>query len=155
MKKIAYILSCLLLFAGCNEKPTPEPPVEEVALGEKVIGEWHCTLSDIEADIYLWLMEDQAFELYQKIGDGRYCLYKGTWSADNATGVLSGKYNDGSLWGSSYKATVSEDNEHMSLTPEKDASKEQVYQRCTIPTEIKDSCVIIVKSSGDDIPAAL
>lgn len=155
MKKIAYMILALLVFAGCNEPNDPQPPVEEATLGEKIVGEWHCVISDLEADIYLSLGSDQNFELYQKVGDGRHRVYKGIWSADNASGILSGKYNDGSVWGSSYKVTLSEDGESMTLAAEKASDKEQVYQRCTIPAEVKDNSITVVKSDNADYPGVL
>lgn len=160
MKKIIYIAIALFVSAACTEKPGPvtpdvpdTPTVTEETLAQKIAGEWHCTVSEYDADIYLSLLSDKTFELYQKVGEGAHRLYKGTWAIDEVTKTLSGKYNDGASWGSSYETTVSEDKNSMTLSPKEAASKEdQVYKRCTIPADVKRNCVIEVKSDGSAVP---
>lgn len=144
MKKILYILMALAVMTGCKEKPTPQPPVPEETLAEKIVGEWHCTVSDIDADIYLELGTSFTFELYQKVGEGSYRLYRGTWTLDEATAMLTGKYNDSAAWGSGYSVVISEDQNSMTLTPSKGDG--QVYRRGSIPSEVKDNCIAVVKS---------
>jgi hypothetical protein len=170
MKKLAYIFITLIMAAGCGEKPAPvvpdtpdkpdvpvtpvDPPAEEETLAEKIAGEWHCVVSGMDADIYLSLTSDNGFELYQKVGEGSHRLYRGTWTLDEKTRILDGRYNDGSSWGSSYETAVSEDGNSMTLVPKKAAQKEEhVYRRGTIPSEVKDGCVVIVKSSASTAPA--
>ena len=146
MKKILYILMALAVMTGCKEKPTPQPPEPqpEETLAEKIVGEWHCVVSEIDADIYLELVSTSAFELYQKVGEGSHRLYRGTWSLNEETAKLTGKYNDGASWGSGYTVSISEDLNSMTLTPSE--GSEQVYRRGSIPLEIKTSCVVVVKS---------
>lgn len=161
MKKIAYILIALLMAAGCEDKPTPDtpvtppdkpetpvdPPVKEETLAEKITGEWHCVVSDIDADIYLALVSDNTFELYQKVGEGSHRLYRGVWSVNETTKTLSGKYNDGTEWGSSYETSVSEDKNSMTLVPKAATTKEEhIYRRENIPDEVKEGSVVAVKS---------
>lgn len=159
MKKILYILMALMCIAGCKEPvpapptPGPEPtppgpgpePVETLA--SKIASEWHCTVSDIDADIYLSLGSSSDFELYQKIGEGAYRLYRGTWELDEDTAMLTGKYNDGTSWGSSYTVSVSEDGNSMTLSPSEEA-EDQVYRKENIPSEIKEQAVVIVRSDA-------
>ena len=149
MKKILYILMALMCIS-CGEKPTPTPPSpgpdpeppgpgpEPVeTLASKIITEWHCVVSDIDADIYLQFGNFFDFELYQKIGEGAYRLYKGTWELDEDTAMLTGKYNDGAAWGSGYTVSVSEDGNSMTLTP----------------SEVKEKAVVIVRSdAGCEVP---
>ncbi len=162
MKKIAYITAALLMVFGCKE-PGPDtpvtppdnpvnPPVTEETLAEKITGEWHCVVSDIDADIYLELISDGKFELYQKIGEGSYRLYNGSWSIDK-NNVLNGKYNDGTSWGSSYEAVISEDRNSLTLTPTSAVVQEEYsYRRETIPVSVKDGCVVVVKSDNSFAP---
>lgn len=155
MKKILYIAALLLSVLSCKEpvdpQPGPNPPVVEKTLAEKIAGEWHCVVSDMDADIYLSLASDNKFELYQKVGEGAYRLYRGTWSLDEKTAVLTGKYNDGEAWGSSYTVAVSEDKNSMTLVS-LEAKEEQVYRRENIPADVKEGCVVEVRSAGTASP---
>ena len=128
-----------------NDKPGPEP---EETLASKLVGEWHCASSDIDADIFLAFADDASFKLYQKIGEGAYRLYQGTWSLDEKTSVLTGKYNDGNDWGSSYTIALSEDKNSMTLTPSEGTEK-QSYSREVIPADVKEGCVVVVKSGSE------
>ena len=164
MKKILYILMALMCIS-CGEKPTPPnpgpdpgpgpvPPVVDPVetLASKIAKEWHCVVSDIDADIYLSLGDSYTFELYQKIREGAHRLYKGTWELDEDTAMLSGKYNDGAVWGSRYTVTLSEDGNSMTLTPS-EGSEAQVYRKESIPSEVKEKAVVIVRSdAGCEVP---
>ena len=154
-----------LMCISCGEKPTPPnpgpdpgpgpvPPVVDPVetLASKIAKEWHCVVSDIDADIYLSLGDSYTFELYQKIGEGAHRLYKGTWELNEDTAMLSGKYNDGAAWGSGYTVRVSEDGNSMTLTPS-EGSEAQVYRKESIPSEVKEKAVVIVRSdAGCDVP---
>ena len=150
-----------LMCLSCGDKPTPpspgpdpQPPTIDPVetLASKIATEWHCVVSDIDADIYLSLGSSFDFELYQKIGEGAYRLYRGTWELDEDTAMLTGKYNDGAAWGSGYTVTLSEDGNSMTLTSSKDDSA-QVYRKENIPSEVKEKAVVIVRSdAGCDVP---
>ena len=154
-----------LMCISCGEKPTPPnpgpdpgpgpvPPVVDPVetLASKIAKEWHCVVSDIDADIYLSLGDSYTFELYQKIREGAHRLYKGTWELNEDTAMLSGKYNDGAVWGSRYTVTLSEDGNSMTLTPS-EGSEAQVYRKESIPSEVKEKAVVIVRSdAGCDVP---
>lgn len=153
MKKILYIAALLLSVLSCKEpvdpqpgpEPGPNPPVVEKTLAEKIAGEWHCVVSDMDADIYLSLASDNRFELYQKVGEGAYRLYRGTWSLDEKTAVLTGKYNDGEAWGSGYGVVLSEDENTLTLDPSAEG-EDQTYRKEGIPADVKENCVVVVKS---------
>lgn len=157
MKKILYIAALLLSVLSCKEpvdpqpgpEPGPNPPVVEKTLAEKIAGEWHCVVSDMDADIYLSLASDNKFELYQKVGEGAYRLYRGTWSLDEKTAVLTGKYNDGEAWGSGYGVVLSEDENTLTLDPSADG-EDQTYRKESIPSDVKENCVVVVKSGSED-----
>jgi len=162
MKKILYIAALLLSVLSCKEPvdpqpgpgPDPNPPVTEKTLAEKIAGEWHCVVSDMDADIYLSLASDNRFELYQKVGEGAYRLYRGTWSLDEKTAVLTGKYNDGEAWGSGYGVVLSEDENTLTLDPSAEG-EDQTYRKESIPADVKENCVVIVKSGSEDCNPAL
>ena len=162
MKKILYIAALLLSVLSCKEPvdpqpgpgPDPNPPVTEKTLAEKIAGEWHCVVSDMDADIYLSLASDNKFELYQKVGEGAYRLYRGTWTLDEKTAVLTGKYNDGEAWGSGYGVVLSEDENTMTLEPSA-GGEGQTYRKEGIPSDVKENCVVVVKSGSEDCNPAL
>lgn len=167
MKKILSIFSAaLLMVASCDdpidpvdpiEPDTPVTPVEpekptepekpEMTLEEKLVGDWHCTATSADAEIYVTFTADKTFALYQLVGEGSYRLYNGTWSLDGTT--LSGKYNDGTEWGSAYEVT-SDSDDSMKLTAGDVVEK---YDRLSegIPEEVTSNCVTVVKSSATDI----
>lgn len=157
MKKILYIAALLLSVLSCKEpvdpqpgpEPGPNPPVVEKTLAEKIAGEWHCVVSDMDADIFLSLASDNRFELYQKVGEGAYRLYRGTWSLDEKTAVLTGKYNDGEAWGSGYGVVLSEDENTLTLDPSAEG-EDQTYRKESIPADVKENCVVVVKSGSED-----
>ncbi len=149
----------LAIIAGCGKTDPestgpdtpdvpPSPPVENKTLAEQIPGEWHCTPVNIEADIYVSFTEDGKFELYQQITEGAYRLYRGTWHADEETETISGKYNDGEAWGSSYTVDMRDDSNTMTFTDS--ALIKYVYSRQEIPASVKDNCAVEVKSPYAD-----
>ena len=139
MKKILYIISALMLMVSCGEKGGKQP---ELTLEQKLCTEWHSTTLSLDADIYLSFEENNTFELYQKIVEGAYRLYRGTWNLEED--ILTGKYNDGEDWGSAYQVTLNGDS--MTLTSKDESALETVYKRTAIPESIKTGSIVIVKS---------
>ncbi len=122
---------------------------KEMTLAEKIVGDWHCQATSVDAEIYVTFTAEGTFALYQKIGEGAFRLYNGTYTL--AGTVLSGKYNDGSAWGASYEVTSS-DSDTLTLTAE---GVVETYGRVTggIPEEVLASCITVVKSNGiSEIP---
>lgn len=140
MKRIIMLLTLIsMLFMGTGCKKDK--------LQANVIGEWHCSVE--ECDIYLAFSPDGTFELYQKLGEGRYCQYNGTWNADKD--VLSGNYNDGTPWGSSYEVK-SEGSDKLVFTATNGSSEVNTYVRETIPEEVRKESLVTVKSGGIPVP---
>ena len=144
MKKILYIISALLLIAACGEKnaePTPGP-APELTLEEKLCGAWHSTQLPITADIYIEFSSDNTFQLYQQVGEGAYYLYRGTWNLEDT--LLTGKYNDEVPWASAY--TIEINNKTLTLISNNTAAEVSTYEKTSVPSEIKETCVVAVKS---------
>lgn len=144
MKRFIYITLSVLGFISCTEKPEDIIP-DTPSVPKTIAGEWHYESASIETEIYLGFTDEGKFELYQKIGDGKYRLYRGSWNLEND--ILSGKYNDGKPWGSDYAFSLSESGDTMTLSPLSSAGGEgHLYTRTDIPSEVKDGCVSVVKS---------
>jgi hypothetical protein len=135
MKKLLYILAAALLMAACGK---------ETQVEQGICGEWHSTSLSAEGEIYMSLTEDNKFELYQQIGEGRHRLYRGTYSFEND--ILTGKYNDGEQWAYSYQVVLSGNT--MTLTTLDESAQVSVFQREAIPAEVKDGSVAVVKSKA-------
>ena len=145
MKKILYVICAALLIAGCGNKE------EKKSLEEQLIGDWHSTslsISDAYAyagEVYIGFNADKTFALYQKIGEGAFRLYRGTWNLDGNT--LAGKYNDGENWATQYRISIDGKTLTMKYT-HNDSEVTAVYTSAVIPTEVKLGCEVVVKSEG-------
>ena len=131
MKRLAFIVlmaaAALAALSGCKKDDPTAPGID-------VSGEWHLQSSDKidisaeEIDVYVSFLSSGSFEIYQKISDGRYRHYTGTYSA-----------TDGSAWGSGYTAVVS--GETLTLTSDNASKEVTVYAKEEIPAEVKDGAV--------------
>ena len=139
MKKLLFILAALMVIGttGCKKD---EKPIDYKAT---LVGEWHCAPENIDAEVYASFEEGGSFDLYQKVGEGRYRHYTGTWECEGNT--LSGTYSDGAAWGSSYIVDF-KDNDNMLLTALNGSEEVMTYTRESIPSDVKVDC-IEVKSS--------
>ena len=139
MRRLLFILAALMVMTATSCKK------EEKGFDCKttLIGEWHCTPEGIDAEIYAAFDDSGSFDLYQKVGEGRYRYYTGTWTCDGNT--LSGIYSDGVAWGSSYTVDFTDKN-NMTFTALNGSEEVMAYTRESVPSEVKEGC-IEVKSS--------
>ncbi len=135
----------LTIIAGCDNSEGKGEEENKTPV-EKIAGEWHCSPSNMDAEIYVNFTADGKFELYQQITEGAFRLYRGTWALDEEKMKMSGKYNDGEKWGSDYSVVLSEDINSMTLTDS--AEVEYVYSRQEIPSGVKETSVVVVKSEA-------
>ena len=145
MKKILYILTAAICLLTSCEKQLNFP--------EKLIGDWYChstSLTSTDAHIYVTFHSD-TFVLYQKIGEGGYRIYNGSYTltpntAADGSYILTGEYNDGTPWGSEY-VVESSSNDVITLTT---GDVTETYTRVTsgIPDEAKNCAETVVKSTG-------
>lgn len=138
MKKLLYILTALLILAGCGKNKE-----SKLTLEEKILGQWHSTSLSVSGDVYLQFDVEKKFEMYQKIGSGAYRLYRGTWNLEND--ILSGKYNDGEDWAAAYNVAI--DGTSLTLTSVNDAAEVTKYSACSIPEEVIQGSEVVVKSA--------
>ena len=135
MKTYIYLftLYAALAFVGCG-KENDAPKVDNAT---KVVGEWHCAPEGYDVDVYVEFATTGEFDEYQRLGEGRYRHYEGTWSVEKD--VLSGVYADGTEWGSSY--TLSFDGDSMTLTANNESAETIIYTKTAIPAEVKDEAI--------------
>ena len=96
-------------------------------------------------DVYV-SFGDGTFDLYQKVGEGRYFLYDGTYTLTG--NVLSGLYSDGTSWGSDYDISLETDS--LVLTAKNGSGEVSTYVRKAIPAEVSGN--VAVKSSMKEAP---
>ena len=128
-----FTLCAVLAFVGCG-KENDAPKVDNAT---KVVGEWHCAPEGYDVDVYVEFAATGEFDEYQRLGEGRYRHYEGTWSVEKD--VLSGVYADGTEWGSSY--TLSFDGDTMTLTANNESAETIIYTKTAIPAEVKDEAI--------------
>ena len=112
-------------------------------LGKKLCGDWKLE-TPAETNVYLAFAADMTFEEYQKLDDGNFELRRGTWNL--AENLLSGKYNDGTEWSSTYTILIA-DKVLTMISGNEDAIEYQYVQK-EIPQVVKENCEVVVKSGG-------
>jgi hypothetical protein len=124
---------------------------KELTMEEKLVGDWHCSSTVIDAEIYVTFTAAKTFILYQQIGEGAFRIYNGIYEftvpADgSAQAVLTGEYNDGTPWGTGYHVSGFDGNV-MTLTG---AGVAETYSKINggIPEDVLRSAVTVVKSEG-------
>ena len=130
LKTAALALAVLGACLSCGKK--------EKALD--ITGEWNlvaletraASIGDQTVDVYISFASSGTFEMYQMLGTGRYRKYSGTWTLTGST--LTGKYSDGTQWGSSYE--VGRRSEDM-LTLSSASGEIGTYKKSTIPASVR------------------
>lgn len=116
MKKLFALAAVLLTIAACGGKDNPDTPSPTPGGGGSggggstttkvdVTGSWELSgvetkvsVGSVNVSVYITFDSGGSFTLYQKIGEGRYSVFTGTYtmSSDNK---LSGKYSNNAAWG--------------------------------------------------------
>ena len=109
MKRVlfAVAITAISLLTACVKEKNPK---EEETKASAIAGVWElsdittkASVGSVNVSVYLDFASDDNFTLYQKIGEGRYTKFTGTYALDKDS--LSGKYSDGKAWGP-YKAEI-------------------------------------------------
>lgn len=146
MKRILYILTALLLITAttsCNKEKNPSNKSIDIS------GEWHCMAEGFDAEVYVEFGIAGDFNLYQRVGEGRFRHYAGNWWVKGVT--LSGNYNDGTPWGSDYSVAML-DEQTMTLTATNGSEETMTYTKESIPTTVKEECVVARSSDREAHP---
>ena len=115
------LIGASLILAGCGEQGGGKE--------DKVIditGTWELTgieitkaaqLGDQTIEVVITFNADKTFSLSQVLGNGRAQEFSGTWALTES--ILTGKYENGKAWGSSYQVSV--ENAVLTMIPETEA----------------------------------
>lgn len=121
----------LLVLAACGgSKDNPDAGKASLAgIWELSSVATKATVGSTTVNVYVEFVADGSFSLYQKIGDGRYSHFTGTYTYSN--NELSGKYAAGASWG---PYTVSLDEKTLKLST---AKEEDTYKKISsIPESV-------------------
>ena len=108
--------------------------VEEVA---PLIGCWHLVSlygANVDADIYIDFGKDGKFVIYQRTEELTFTIFNGTYIVDEENSVVSGVYDDGTQWLSSYNYVVDEEIKTLTLTSVENPLEVAVYEMSEVPT---------------------
>lgn len=101
VNKILFAAAAVLALASCVKS--------EEALVKKLSGDWYYETveSDVPVQVYVSFAKDMTFQLFQKVGDGAFRRYTGTYTFDGT--VLDGVYSDKSTWKEAKTVTIDGD----------------------------------------------
>lgn len=95
-------VAAVLAFASCVKS--------EDAVVKELAGDWY--YETVEADtpvqVYVSFAKDMTFELYQKVGEGAFRKYSGTYTFDGT--LLDGLYSDKAPWKEAKTVTIDGDS---------------------------------------------
>ena len=135
MKARIIILTLLaIMMTACGEKGGNDDALD-------ISGQWElidiqtksAQIGDAEIEIYIDFRKDNTFSLWQKLGQGRYEKFTGTWALGGT--VLTGKYSDKKDWGASYDVSI--DSGNLVMAEKKQNIQRYVYKKTVIPSDIQ------------------
>ena len=130
---------------SCGEENKDNGPV----VSDAIVAEWHLvSVSGLNVlhHVYVNFAQDLSFELYQKIGEGRFRKYEGTYAVTGS--LVSGKYSDGEKWGSEYEASFDE-AENLVLTAQNGSEEVCTYKKEALSDTDKADAIVVTKSVED------
>lgn len=139
MKKLFYIAAVAVLSAvSCRQETMPDEQT-----GPQINGVWELTdistkspqIGGINVSVYLEFREDKSLSVYQKIGQGRYSLFTGSYDL-YPDGTLSGKYSTGKAWGP-YSATIGEKT--LTLKPSEGVETDVYTKVDAVPDAVRQN----------------
>ena len=142
--KLMLALSVVFGSVSCGGEDAPR-------VAEKIVAEWHLvSMSGVSSvpQVYVNFAQDLTFELYQKVGEGRYRKYGGTYTVTG--NVVAGKYSDNKSWGSEYDASF--DGENLVLTAKNGSAEVCTYKKEALSETDKANAILVTKSVEEDGP---
>ena len=113
MKKYIYFLIAVsaCLFVGCSDDDDNTVTIDSRVVGEWQLIEWNGNKAE-DFDVYLELLSDGSFNLYQRVEYSYYEHFAGTFSVGE--NLLQGRYNNGESW--EYAFVLSDGGYTLTLT---------------------------------------
>ncbi len=143
MKKLFTLAAILLALAACGGKDNPEEGGKtNPSTKADITGIWELSsvatkvsVGSVNVNVYVEFASGGNFTLYQKIGDGRYTKFTGTYTL-SSDGKLSGTYSDNSAWGP-YDAVIGEGT--LTLTSAGGKETDTYKKISSIPSSVTDN----------------
>ena len=114
MKRLISLLAVALFgvaLVGCSDNEETTPPTPPDPKPVDVYG-WHMTKWEVGGDdtnfpkeVYIVFDEEKNFEMYQDVSSNGFVKMTGTYTFDETSKKLTGKYSEGENW--AYDYTVS------------------------------------------------
>ena len=146
--QLVGMLALLVGVTGCEGWEINGPKEEPVVLARC----WHLVSiygANVDADIYIDFGKDGKFAIYQRTVELTYTVFNGTYTNDEASSVISGVYDDGTAWLSSYSYVLDKQAKTLTLTSVENPSEVAVYELSKVPasatTETRSASVNDVK----------
>lgn len=131
MRKILYIvLAAMLVAVSCKKSE----PLSVTGCWSLQSVETKAAVGETDVQVYVEFASNKSFTLYQKLGEGRFRKYAGTWKL--AGSKLDGSYSDGKAWAATYD--VSRKGSTMTLVAN-DTEVSTYEQIDAIPAEVISS----------------
>lgn len=131
LKIFSVVMLLALALVSCGEKNGPTGGKTGELSGEWVLTSWNDAAP--EFNVYLNFNADGTFEIYQQVWSFDYELYTGTYTINGD--IVTGVYADGTNWACGYKFAKVDNT--LNMYSQEDKSISSVYEKCTIPEEIK------------------
>ena len=141
MKKFISLIFATVVAFGLVSCSKTDPNLEKISAEWY----WNSTEAGVDMEVYVAFHTDATFDLYQKLGEGAFRHYTGTYTFDGVT--LKGVYSDKTLWAHEYTVTLSGDSLTMTYVG-KDVSI--TYVKKTIPFTVRHHNTAPLKSAADD-----
>ncbi len=97
---------------------------------------WHLVVlngAEVDVDIYIDFDNDGKFAIYQRTESLEFTVFNGTYTMDEENAIVSGVYNDGTSWLTSYNYVVNKENKTLTLTSTENPSEVAVYEESEVP----------------------
>ena len=96
-----------------------------------------------DMDIIIDFGKDGKFAIYQRTDQLTYTVFNGTYTANEEASVLTGRYNDGTSWASSYHYTVDIEAEELVLESIEKPAEVSVYKPTKLPASVTTKCAAV------------